>query len=243
MQLLFSLPIGADQTLSTPQMVARASDYLYGDALAGPDLPQVQAFAPLLRDAGGVIATPSGLVAGFLAATAETDGVWRSIAGRTLPLGTTPLRRIESNALDQLRDLGVVTLRFAPGAGAAALDADILAVRRAPPSNAPRRAAGTRRLMGWLLRNLGSFGEQLVFENVLDDGRVELVLTDLFDELLKRGALNGRQVSDAVTISRRNPADGAVEFDIGIDAAVAVETIRLSFLDGSADHHPLAVAA
>ena len=70
--------------------------------------------------------------------------------------------------------------------------------------------------MGWLLRNLQSFGEQLVFENVLDDGRVELALTSLFATLLKRGALSGRQVTDAVTITRRDAGQSnAVAFDIG----------------------------
>jgi hypothetical protein len=232
MLCLFALPVGADQTQSVPVLVQRADAYLHGSVLPGLDLPQVQAFAPLLRDASGDIATPSGLVAGFLAAAAQTDGVWRSIAGRTLPLGSTPLRRIESNALNELRRSGVATLRFAPGG--TTLDDDILACRLShDPDNASRRSAGARRLMGWLLRSLQSFGEQLVFENVLDDGRVELILTDLFTALLKRGALNGRQVTDAVTITRRIAAgDDALEFDIGIDAAVAVETIRLRFLDG-----------
>jgi hypothetical protein len=238
MLCLFALPIGADQTQSVPALVQRATAYVRGDPPpgavrgdppAGADLPQVQAFVPLLRDAAGDIATPSGLVAGFLAATAETDGVWRSIAGRTLPLGATPLRRIESNALDNLRQAGVATLRFAPGG--TALEDDILACRDTP-ANASRRAAGTRRLMGWLLRNLHGFGEQLVFENVLDDGRVELILAELFATLFKRGALNGGQVSDAVTIARRAAADNAVEFDIGVNAAVALETIRLRFVDG-----------
>jgi len=68
---------------------------------------------------------------------------------------------------------------------------------------------------------------------VLDDGRVELVLTDLFDALLQRGALNGRQLDEAVKITRSNPAPNAVQFDIGVNTAVAVETIALSFLDGS----------
>ncbi len=80
-----------------------------------PGPAQVQAFAPLLRDPSGAIASPSGMIAGVLSASAQTDGVWRSIAGRTLPFGGTPLRRIESNALDGLRKSGVATLRFAPG--------------------------------------------------------------------------------------------------------------------------------
>jgi hypothetical protein len=230
MLCLFALPVGADQTLSVRALVRRAEEYVHGTGGTGPDLPQVQAFAPLLRDANGVIASPSGLIAGMLAATAQTDGVWRSIAGRTLPFGATPLRRIESNALDELRKTGVAVLRSAPGG--TMLDDDILAGRDVA-GNASRRSAGKRRLMGWLLRNLQSFGEQLVFENVLDDGRVELILTDLFDALFQRGALNGRQLSDAVTITRRTVATNAVQFDIAVDIAMAVETIQLNFLDGA----------
>jgi hypothetical protein len=203
---------------------------VHGAAPPGPDLPQVQAFAPLLRDPGGAIVSPSGLIAGLLCAAGQTDGVWRSVAGRTLPSAATPLRRIESNALDTLRRSGITALRFAPGG--TMLDDDILACRDVAGA-APRRSAGARRLMGWLLRSLQTFGEQMVFENVLHDGRVELALTSLFATLLKRGALNGRQVTDAVTITRRNTAQtSAIEFDIGIAVSVAIETIRLRFLDG-----------
>lgn len=230
MMLLFALPLGADQTQTVSQLIARAGTYLYGQAQLGPDLPRVQAFAPLLRDFAGDITTPSGQVAGVLAAAAETEGVWRSISGRALPLGSTPMRRIESVALDGLRELGVATLRF--GTISTVLDDDVLALRNVP-ANAAARSGGTRRLMGWLLRNLQQFGEQLVFENVLDDGRVELILMDLFDELFSQGALVGQQVTDAVTITRSNPAPNAVEFDIALNAAVALETMRLSFADGT----------
>jgi hypothetical protein len=231
MLCLFALPAGTDQTLSVPALVTRVATYLYGNAGTGADLTQVQAFAPLLRDPSGAIASPSGMIAGVLSASAQTDGVWRPVAGRTLPLGGTPLRRIESNALDGLRKSGVATLRFAPGG--TVLDDDILACSSTRPGSAARRSAGTRRLMGWLVRNLKRFGEQLVFENVLDNGIVELILMDLFSTLQKRGALNGRQVADAVTITRRAAADAAVAFDIAIDAAPAVETIQLRFLDGT----------
>jgi hypothetical protein len=229
MLCLFALPVGADETLPVPALVKRIESYLSGGAGPAPDLPQVQAFAPLLLDSSGVIASPSGLIAGFLSASAQSVGAWRSVAGRTLPLGGTPLRRIESNALDQLRKSGVATLRFAPGG--TVLDDDILACRDVPGS-AARRAAGTRRLMGWLVRNLQSFGEQLIFENVVNDGTIDLILTDLFDALLKGGALNGRQVADAVTIRRRRSRANEVEFDIAVDTALAVETIQLRFLDG-----------
>jgi hypothetical protein len=230
MLCLFALPVGADASQSMPKLVTRALDYVGGVSATTPNFPQVQAFAPLLRDAAtGSISSPSGLIAGTLAASAESDGVWRSITGRVLPLGAMPLRRIESNALQQLRAGGVAVLRAA--AGGAVLDDDILACVDVPGS-ATRRSAGGRRLMGWLLRNLQSFGEQLVFENVLDDGRVELILYDLFAALLKRGALNGVQVTDAVKISRTTSAEGELRFDIAVAIALAIERIQLRFVDG-----------
>jgi hypothetical protein len=230
MLCLFALPVGADGSQSMPKLVTRTLGYVGGVSATTPNFPQVQAFAPLLRDAvTGSISSPSGLIAGTLAASAETDGVWRSITGRVLPLGAMPLRRIESNALQQLRAGGVAVLRAA--AGGAVLDDDILACVDVP-GNAMRRSAGGRRLMGWLLRNLQSFGEQLVFENVLDDGRVELVLYDLFAALLKRGALNGVQVTDAVKISRTKGVEGELRFDIAVAIALAIERIQLRFVDG-----------
>jgi hypothetical protein len=95
MIFLFALPVGADPTLSQPALANRAVAYVHGAATPDPttDLPQVQALAPLVRDASGEIATPSGLVAGLLCAAAQTDGVWRSVAGRSLPLGVTPCAR------------------------------------------------------------------------------------------------------------------------------------------------------
>jgi hypothetical protein len=233
MLCLFALPVGADPRQSMAALVSRADSYVHGAAAPGTDLPQVQALAPLLRDADGALASASGQLAGLLCASAQADGVWRSLAGRTLPLGATPVRRVESSALDVLRRSGIVTLRY--DAGGTVLDDDILACReaRGVPGNAARRAGGTRRLIGWLVRALRSFGEQLVFENVLDDGRVQLVLTDLFDTLHRRGALTGLQLADAVRITQKRAADNAVAFDIEVATAVAVETLRLRFLDGS----------
>ncbi len=233
MIFLFALPVGADPTLSQPALANRAVAYVHGAGTPDPttDLRHVQALAPLVRDASGGIATPSGLVAGHLCAAAQTDGVWRSVAGRSLPLGVTPVRPIESNALAKLRDSGIVALRFVQGG--TILDNDIMACWDNLPGSAQRRAAGGRRLIGWLIRSLQTFGEQLVFENVFDDGRVELVLTSLFAELFKRGALAGGQVSDAVRITRRKlDMRNAYAFDIAVATVSAVETIRLQFLDG-----------
>jgi hypothetical protein len=88
--------------------------------------------------------------------------------------------------------------------------------------------------MGWLVRNLTSFGERLVFENLNDDARVDLVLMGLFQQLFQRGALSGGQVTDAVQIIHR-PQQEPNQYVcwIKINAAVAVETIRLQFIDGS----------
>lgn len=236
MLCLFALPVGADPTQSQPVLAKRAIAYVHGPAdpknASGADMPQIQALAPLVQDVAGEIATPSGVVAGLLCAVAQSDGVWRSIAGRALPLGVTPLRRIESSALALLRSSGIAVLQFTQGG--TILDDDILACQPDLPGAAQRRAAPGRRLIGWLIRNLQQFGEQLIFENVLDDGRVELVLTSLFAELFKRGALAGGQVSDAVRITRRELGKrNAYAFDIAVATVVAVETIRLQFLDGA----------
>ena len=235
MLCLFALPVGADPTQSQPVLAKRAIAYVHGPAgpnAAATDMPQIQALAPLVQDVSGDIATPSGVVAGLLCAVAQSDGVWRSIAGRALPLGVTPLRRIESSALALLRSSGIAVLRFTQGG--TILDDDILACQQHLPGAALRRAAPGRRLIGWLVRNLQQFGEQLIFENELDDGRVELVLTSLFAELFKRGALAGGQVSDAVRITRRDLGKrNTYAFDIAVATVVAVETIRLQFLDGA----------
>jgi hypothetical protein len=51
-------------------------------------------------------------------------------------------------------------------------------------------------------------------------------------------------VSDAVTITRRDAGrSNAVTFDIGLAIAVAVETIRLSFMDGTVTTTTLGQAA
>jgi hypothetical protein len=230
MLCLFALPVGADATQSQSVLAKRAIAYVHGPSAT--DMPQIQVFAPLVQDVSGNPATPSGVVAGLLCAVAQSDGVWRSIAGRALPLGITPLRPIESNTLALLRDSGIAVLRFTQGG--TVLDDDILACQQGAPGAALRRAAPGRRLIGWLIRNLQQFGEQLIFENVLDDGSVQLVLTSLFAELFKRGALAGGQVSDAVQIKRRDlDKRNAYAFDIAVATVVAVETIRMQFLDGA----------
>jgi hypothetical protein len=226
MQLLFSLPIGADQTLASAGLAARAKAYLYGDNLKGPALPKVQALTPMLNGEGGA-ASPSGLVAGMIAGMAEAEGVWPSLYGQVLPPGATPLRAIENQALTELRQWGVTVLRA--GGQGAVIDGDYMAVPPGGAGLAVQRSAGNRRLMGWLTRQLVALGEQLVFDSNYEDGRVELILMDFFDDLQKAGALAGRQVSDAVKITSRNAAANVIAYDILIKTALSVETIQLQF--------------
>ncbi len=226
MQLLFCLPIGADQTLATAGIAARAQSYLYGAGAA--ILPQVQALAPMLNGAPGAgAASASGQVAGMIAAMAENSGVWPSLYGQALPAGAVPLRAIENRALADLRALGVTVLRA--GGQGAVIDGDYMAVPLGATVSAARRSAGNRRLMGWLTRQLVALGEQLLFDNVYDDGRVELILMDFFDDLQKAGALAGTQVSDAVTITPRSAAANVIAYDILIQTALALETLQLQF--------------
>jgi hypothetical protein len=107
------------------------------------------------------------------------------------------------------------------------LNDDGLAMPRTPSA----RAAGTQRFVGWLVRELRRFGEQLVFEmGLANDGRVGLALNGFFATLFARGALRGRRLADAVSIQQAAVPDSGIAYEIGFAPAFAVETIRLRFV-------------
>jgi hypothetical protein len=88
MLCLFALPVGADETLSVPALMKRIVSYLSGGVEPAPDLPRVQAFAPLLLDSSGATGSPSGLIAGVLSASAQASGCGARRDARCL--GGTP---------------------------------------------------------------------------------------------------------------------------------------------------------
>lgn len=231
MLCVFALPLGADPRESVPVLVRRAPERLYGaDAAPTASLPGIQALAPLLRDGAGALSSATGSLAAVIAARADAGDIWRTLAGVPLAAGRSVLRQIDTDALDALRADGIAVLRLA--GGRTVLDDDVLAWRRTP-FNADRRAGGPYRLRGFLSRALRRLGEQLVFENALDDARVELALTGFFAQLQRRGALTGRAVDEAVTIVRAHAGEAAVAYAIAYAPSLAIEAMRLSFADGA----------
>jgi hypothetical protein len=225
MQCLFSLPVGLDQTTSPHVLADTAIRLLFGAATSVADRPGLQVLAPLLRDDTGAVLTPSGMLAGTIAAEAERTGPWRSIAGQLLPGARAPLRQIGDDVAATLsaRGIGVVQLT----ASGIVLNDEVLAM----PLTPSLRAAGTQRFIGWLSRELRRFGEQLVFEvGLADDGRVGLALNGFFATLFERGALRGRRLADAVSIQPAAAPEGSIAYDIGFAPAYAIETMWLRFV-------------
>ena len=225
MQCLFSLPVGLDQTASPHVLADTAIRLLYGTPDNIADRPGLQVLAPLLRDDTGAVMTPSGMVAGAIAAAAERTGPWQSIGGQLLPGARAPLRQIGEEVAASLAAQGVGILQRDPAG--IVLNDEVLAMPRTPSA----RAAGTQRFVGWLVRELRQFGEQLVFEmGLANDGRVGLALNGFFATLFARGALRGRRLADAVSIQQAAVPDSGIAYEIGFAPAFAVETIRLRFV-------------
>jgi hypothetical protein len=219
---ILTLPLGPQVLEPLPSLERRALTLLYGQA--SNDLAQLQPLAPLVTDLTGGVGTPSGLIAGALAREAELTGPWRSIAGRLLPSAYTPMRRIGEESVPMLSDGGIGVLQQRPGG--LALQEELLAVR----SSRSAAAAPTRRFIGWLLRQLESFGRDLVFENGLGDGRVERALSGFFGALFQRGALAGRRLSSAFAVSQLPSPENEAVFQIGFAPAYALDRIMLRFV-------------
>ncbi len=228
MQCLFSLPVGLDQTASPHLLADTAIRLLYGAPDSMLDRPGLQVLAPLLHDETGAVLTPSGMVAGAIAAAAERTGPWRSIGGQLLPGTRAPLRQIGEEVAAGLTVRGIGTLQRDPTG--IVLNDEVLAMPRTPSA----RAAGTQRFIGWLIRELRQFGERLVFEiGLADDGRVGLALNGFFATLFQRGALRGRRLADAVSIQPAPAPEGSIAYEIGFAPAYAIETIRLRFVQST----------
>jgi hypothetical protein len=222
MTAIFTLPLGPQVLEPLPALERRVLTLLYGQSTT--DLAQLQPLAPLVADPAGGVATPSGLVAGALAAEAELAGPWRSIAGRRLPSAYPPMRRIGEESIPALSIGGIGALQQRPGG--LALQQELLAVR----SGGAGAAAPTRRFIGSLRRQLEAFGRDLVFENNYGDGRVERALAGFFAALFQRGALAGRRLSSAFAVSRLPSPENQAVFQIGFAPAYSLDRILLRFV-------------
>ena len=85
------------------------------------------------------------------------------------------------------------------------------------------------RLLGYLRRQLGTLGEQLIFNLDYRDPRPRLLLERFFRQLQQRGALRGATAQEAFRIEESRTQEGVMIFEIMIAPAFPIDRIRLTF--------------
>lgn len=240
LQCLLTLPLAYSGEQGTPALDEQALHWIRAirDGDSGPHLRHVQLLFPYLRGPGFDLLSPVGLVAGKQAARAQARGPWRSIAGQPLESPGLPYPPLAS--VDQVR------LRSDPGVGVlqqrngrVQLDDERLVVPALHPddytrASAPGRFDGYRsaevmRLLGYLRRQLGTLGEQLIFNLDYRDPRPRLLLERFFRQLQQRGALRGATAQEAFHIEESRTREGVMVFEIMIAPAFPIDRIRLTF--------------
>lgn len=207
-----------------------------GDGRPG-ELRRLQFLWPYLRTEARGIHSPTGAIAGRQVVRARTSGSWRSIAGMPLRTKAASYPRVSLGHLLALREspgIGILTER----SGKLTLDDERLAVPALHPGDYDvehmslwngYRSGEVRRFIGYLMRELATLGDSLVFNVDATDPRPRLVLEEFFTRLHRRGALRGRQARDAFAIRVPQQREGVIAYDIEIAPAVPIDKLVLSF--------------
>lgn len=254
MQCLLSVPLAA---LPGSELPGPDPDFLaLADRLAGLDASgaldtaalgrateaarHLQLLYPYLRGPDRRLGSAVGLVAGLQAAVTQQYGAWRSIAGRPLPGHSLPWPALSQHGATRLRQQPGVTVMLqrkgrtlvdderlcAPCLPAVALRQ----LTRAQREDEHWRSAEVMRFMGWLRRELQTLGERMVFDTDPRDPRPQMALRSFFSRLHTLGALRGRRLDDAYTLTQQANDKDRLEFDIEIAPAFPIDRIRISFL-------------
>jgi len=249
MQCLLSLPFADSQDYDFPQLCPEFSgqlSQLADAAIANPAsgdsqrLRHLQFLYPYLIGADNLLTSSCGVVAGMQAKVAASQGVWRSVAGRRLPVRSLPWPRLDQNEAVRLRTRPGVTV-LCNHKGTAMIDdeslcvpilpsVDLLQLTPSERNDSHWRSAEIMRFMGWLRRELQAQGNRMIFDTDPRDPRPLMALREFFQQLHALGALRGKKASEAFTIQQRNPADNVLQFDIEVAPAFPVDRIRITFL-------------
>jgi hypothetical protein len=234
MQALVTLPLGLGHAAGRSDAAAEAAAVVAEARKALPTgqpggLRRLQLLHPMLRAPDGAIGSASGAIAGAIAANAERDGPWRSIASRPLLLAAMPATRFDPSGAARLREAGFGVLTGA--AGRVALDDERMAPEdKDEEGRALGRSAEVVRFLGWLQRRLRRLGEALVFENRPDDGRLELALRGFLMALQARGALRGATAERGFELVPLRLGEGAIGFEIRLAPVLPVDRIRIQLV-------------
>lgn len=230
MQWLHLLPIAArlgTEVLGLPSTslapsIAPAAMSGLARLAADPQLARaVQPLWPCLREPGGGLRSPVGLIAGAIAASARTSGVWRSIAGQRLPAVARPFPAIDALGAAELREAHHVGVLTTP-TGLLELDDERCA------SAACAHSAEVARFIGWIRRRLQRLGERLVFVADPRDPAVLLTVEHDLDRLHRAGALAGGPGRPAYRVQRGRGGPGELVIDIELRPTLPIDLIRVT---------------
>jgi len=246
MQCLFTLPLAYSNVLDSPQVDETSLQALI-QSRAQPGahlLRQVQLLFPYLRSEQYSLFSPTGVLAGTLARSARTRGIWRSVAAQTLVTDAHPYPPVSQVQKLQLREnpgVGVLQQKK----GLTTLDDERIMVPALhrddynTGDNSARlkslRSAEVVRFLGYLVRQLRALGESLIFNVDYRDPRPRLLLEKFFNRLFEQGALRGNRPEQAYSIRQSYPQEGVIAIDIEIAPAYPVDKLVLTFInrDGS----------
>jgi len=246
LQCLFTFPLAYSETIASPTIDENAIDSISRERMQsdGYLLRQMQFLFPYLRSSDYALRSPVGIVSGTLVNSAQQRGVWRSVAGVPMFVDARLFPEVDTHTKLRLRDepgLGVITHQ----SGKLTLDDERICVPSLHRndylynSNDTRvqslRSAEVVRFLGYLVRQLRSLGERLVFNVDYRDPRPAIVLDTFFRDLYQRGALRGRLPENAYEIRQISSREAMVAYDIEIAPAFPIDKIRLSFTNHQGD--------
>ncbi|NMT64996.1 hypothetical protein [Marinobacter orientalis] len=239
-QCLWSVPLTYDQDRQIPAASSRALEAIGKIAVtpAGHRLRQVQFVFPYLTNARGRPVSSCGVLAGAQSGVAQTNGPWRSIAGRILVTSGDPFPPQSIPAQQTLRQHPGISVITRKPRGVM-LDDERLTVPALHPDDYSRsrlsgrydafRSAEVMRFLGHLRRQLQRLGETLVFRVDYRDPTPRLALENFFGQLHRLGALRGKLPEEAFRVKQLQLQEGAAVFEIMLAPALPIDRIRLTF--------------
>lgn len=254
MQCLLSVTLGAVPGSERPGLDTNFLDCIANATGINPDETLVdtshsslseatrhlQLIYPYLRGPDRKLVSATGLVAGMQAAVSQQHGPWRSIGERPLPGRSLPWPPLTQNEATALRDRPGVTVLL-HRANRTVVDDERMCAPCLPAVQWQQltperrkddhwRSAEIMRFMGWLRRELQALGEKMIFNVDSRDPRPEIALRNFFTQLYTLGALRGRNVKEAFTLTQSNGDESKIIFDIEIAPAYPIDRMRITFM-------------
>jgi hypothetical protein len=186
----------------------------------------LQPLWPYLRDPGGALWSPSGLLAGVIAESARRQGPWRSVAGRALPTAARPFPAVEVDEAAALREAAHISVLTTP-AGPVELDDE------RTPSELFDHSAEAARFFGWFLRRLTRLAESLVFVADPHDRTARLAVEQELERLRHLGVLIGGLGDPAFTVTGAESGkagEGQLILEIELRLALPIDLIRVALV-------------